>query len=95
MFEFMAAIFVNFDNFSHEGIINVFGFAKKIFTATASNQKLQREVVQKLIGPTSEVDLVKRSALTKSEKMAEAAADLFRHLLNSKVGRINLSFALS
>lgn len=85
MFQFMSSILKNFDNFSHEGIVNVFGFAKKIFTATASNQTLQQEVVQRLIGTASEVDLVRMSALTKSEKVMEAAADLFKLLLNSKV----------
>ena len=78
MFQFMSSILKNFDNFSHEGIVNVFGFAKKIFT-------LQQEVVQRLIGTASEVDLVRMSALTKSEKVMEAAADLFKLLLNSKV----------
>jgi hypothetical protein len=85
MMEFLRSTLRHFNNFSFDGLSNVFRFARKIFEATTSNQKLQREVVETLLGQTTESGLVRRSASTRSRKVWEAATDLFRHLLNSKV----------
>ena len=82
----MSATLRNFDNFSFEGMTNVFRFARKLFLAMGSNSKLQRELVQQLLGPTTDrAGLIRRSSLTKSRKVWEASADFFRHLLNTKV----------
>ena len=85
MMQFLTSTLRLFDSFSFAGVVNVLQFARKVFDATASNQKLQREVVQTLLGSTNESGLARRSASTRSPKVWEASADLFRHLLNSRV----------
>ena len=83
--EFLSATLRHFDSFSFEGMTNVLRFVRKLFASVSSNPKLQREIVQQLLGQTIKSGLVIRSALTRSPKVWEASADFFRHLLNSKV----------
>jgi hypothetical protein len=84
----LSATLRNFDSFSFEGMSNVLRFVRKLFNSVSCNHKLQREIVQQLLGPTVKAGLVRRSAMTRSPKVWEASADFFRHLLNSKVNII-------
>jgi hypothetical protein len=82
--QFLTSTLAHFDRFSFDGLHNVLAFAKKLFLATASNAKMQREIVKRLLDSTSS-GLVRRCALTGSPKIWEASTDMFRTLLNSKV----------